>query len=88
MCSHVSAVEGRIRELANRHGLGVLKRITTGGAQSHFATFELCGEMPAVRGAWPEVEAGFEMASVQHGNNPDHPGYCKPFIVIESVWCD
>lgn len=82
--------EQQIRDLAARHGLAVDKRITTGDPLRHFATFELSGPSEGVRSAWPEVEVATcrNMARVQHANNPDHPGYGRPYIVIQSVWCE
>jgi hypothetical protein len=82
--------EQMIRDLAARHGLAVYKRITTGNELHHFATFELSGTRDRVRAAWPEVEAASyrNMSSVQHANNPGHAGYGRPFIVIQSVWCE
>lgn len=79
-----------VRDLAERYGLTVLKRITTGTPLTHFATFELSGPEDRIRAAWPPVydAADRGMARVLHVENPGHKDYAKPYIEIESVWCE
>lgn len=85
-----------VREVAERFGLEVLKRITTGSAYHHFATFELSGPAERVRDAWPVIAAKSgetlgrlgAMDSVQHVSNPEHPDHNKPYIECGSIWCE
>lgn len=80
--------EQQIRELAERYGLTVFKRITTGNDKQHFATFELTG--PRVRDAWPAYQAAAckGMARLTNVDSQEHPDYGKPFIDLQSVWCE
>ena len=79
-----------LRDVADRHGLQVDKRITTGTDRCHFATFDLSGPAEQVRAAWSEVKprACPDFASLTHVSNKEHPRYGEPYIECQSVWCD
>jgi hypothetical protein len=74
-----------IRDVAERFGLEVLKRITTGNDKSHFATFELTGLR--VRDAWPVIkdasERGIAFDYIRTSDAED-----TLYIGCESVWCE
>lgn len=83
--------EQHIRAMAERFGLTVQKRITTGSEKSGFATFELSGVDHNIRAAWESLKnerrsAAFDRLEVV--SNPDHPDHGKPYIRLESVWFD
>lgn len=77
-----------IRSIAERYGLDVLKRITTGSSTRHFATFELSGIR--VRDAWPAIHDAASNDQLKGGfvymraSDIDF----RPYVGIESVWCD
>ncbi len=79
--------ESWIREFAERNGLEVHKRITTGSERAHFATFELTGPVQA---AWSELYDKASPEQVKGGfvylrsSDVDF----KTYIGIESVWCE
>lgn len=84
--------EGWIRLLAERYGLTVAKRITTGNEAKHFATFSLSGDR--CRDAWPSVQdaarAGGTHRDFYRFTTPTNPEFSdrRPYIEIESVWCE
>jgi hypothetical protein len=78
-----------IRAIAERYGLTVQKRITTGSELKGFATFELSGTDHNIRAAWEPLKAegrGPAFDALTHVSNPDHPDHGKPYIRLESVW--
>jgi hypothetical protein len=79
-----------LRDLAERFGLDVLKRITTGPATGgHFATFELSGVR--VEDAWATVRAhgrGKDFDKLTRATNPEHAQFGLLFIECSSVWCE
>jgi hypothetical protein len=80
-----------LRDLAARHGLEVLKRVTTGTERAGFATFELSGPADAVRAAWAELAPrgrGAAFDRLDHVSNPGHPDQGAAFICCESVYFD
>ncbi len=85
--------EQKIRQIAEAHGLSVLKRVTTGNAAQHFATFELSGSGAGARAnAFDELREGetFDaqrMVSFERCTNPASLDWIQQFIRIESVWC-
>jgi hypothetical protein len=80
-----------IRETAERFGLEVLKRITTGTDQAGFATFELSGPEASICAAWAALKPhgkGPDFDGIRHVSNPDHPDLGKPYIECGSVYFD
>ncbi len=83
--------EQLIRQVAERTGCAVLKRVTEGCGNKHFATFELDGEHDALRAAWELLRPharGYAFDSIRAVNNPDHERYGQPYIELGSVWCE
>ena len=83
--------EQQIRDLADRHGLAVDKRITTGERRTgHFAEFVLYGPEPATAAAYAEVRPAFYpragFLAYASPTNPDYPDR-RPFVEFSSVWC-
>lgn len=74
-------------DLAERYGLNVLKRITTGEQAKHFATFELSGDRCA--DAWSAIKdkAARGFAKFAAPSNPDFKDK-RPYIEVQSVWCE
>lgn len=80
-----------LRALAERFGLEVLKRITTGSERAHFATFELSGPAERVVAAWESAKHAArhkDFDRLTHVTNPGHPDHGKPYILADSVWCE
>ncbi len=83
--------EKRIRETAKKWGLAVLKRITTGSALAHFATFELSGRRDDVLSAWKELaplQRHKDFDSLRTVSNSEHPDYGQQYIELDGVWCE
>ncbi len=83
--------EAFIRDMAERFGLTVTKRVQTGDATHHFADFELSGVPDRVRAAWEGMKQGArhrDFDRLTYADNPDHDDYGKPFIACGSVWCE
>ncbi len=73
----------------------VLKRITTGNDEKHFATFEVSGPPEALLLAWKEAyapkvaaECRKNMDGIRHVDNREHPDHGKPFLEFSSIWCE
>lgn len=81
----VDAKENQIRKVAAALNLEVTKRITSGDDHfKHFATFELSGDSEAIYKAANQIHEGaVEVCSVK-----SHKDFKKPYLRIESVWCD
>ena len=83
-----------IRAVAQRYGLTVLRRITTGTPTRGFATFELTGPAEKVVAAWPTIsERGRDEKRSRDFDrmtmtDDHHPEAGQPFIECSSVWID
>ena len=78
-----------IRAVAERFGLAVYKRVTTGSANRHFATFELTGLR--CKDAWPAIQEesrGPDFDRLTTTDVNDHPHHGELFIELTSVWCE
>lgn len=78
--------EQEIRALADRYGMTVDKRITTGSMTRHFATFEVSGLRANEVWACVVHSPGLHRLCVV--SNPDHPDHGKLYVQFESVWCE
>ncbi len=78
--------EDRIREVAERYGLAVHKRITTGSATEHFATFELSGAPEQIDAAWEVLKPAMRHRDFDYTRHSDADG--SRYIGLESVWCE
>lgn len=80
-----------IRDMAERFGLTVLKRITTGNEKAHFATFELTGTSGRLHDAWESMKykgRGRDFDRLTWSDNREHPDYVRSYIECSSVWCE
>jgi hypothetical protein len=80
-----------INDLADQYGLTVHKRITTGGENAHYATFELTGSKVQI--AYRHIrrvlgERGCLFVTLRTVKNPEHPEYGSWYIEADSVWCE
>ncbi len=80
--------EKQIREVAERFGLEVYKRITTGNDHAHFATFELTGPAERIRAARPCLDIPKDFGGIVRTSNRIHPDFGKPYVEVQSVWCE
>lgn len=83
--------EQLIRQTAEAFGLSVLKRIDTGNAQRHFATFELSGDVLSLNRAWDRLASAYRGPSFDRKlrvENPEHLDAGLPYIELSSVWCE
>ncbi len=84
----MALTEQRIREVADKFGLTVLKRVTTGNERAGFATFELSGSR--VFDAWRVIHNAASGDQLKGGfvylrsSDADF----TPYIGIESIYFD